>query len=71
MALHHWLDRVVDIRARELVVQQERDIKVVTLAFEKWLTLCARHGEDLSLVESFVDVKREGESRRSKNLRTA
>jgi protein SFI1 len=33
-------------------------------AFQKWKRVCIRHVEELSLMESYQDVKREGTSRR-------
>ncbi|KAJ3519427.1 hypothetical protein NM688_g9302 [Phlebia brevispora] len=58
-ALNHWTNRVVDIKFRELEVGQQSDREVQAAAFKKWKELCIRHVEELSLMESYKDVKRE------------
>ena len=35
---------------------------LLSAAFAKWKALCIRHVEELSLMESYQDVKREGKS---------
>ena len=64
-ALKVWLDHVVDVRARELVVQQERDVKTLALSFAKWADACVHQGDLRELVESFLAVKRETELQRT------
>ncbi|TFY63971.1 hypothetical protein EVJ58_g2926 [Rhodofomes roseus] len=63
-ALSHWLNRVVDIKDRELEVAQMRDKRVLCASFKKWKALCIRHVEELSLMESYQDIKREENMRR-------
>lgn len=58
-ALRTWTDRVIDIRARELSVSTNRANELVSKAFARWRSLTARHAEDLSLVDSFVEVQDE------------
>ncbi|CCL99150.1 uncharacterized protein FIBRA_01165 [Fibroporia radiculosa] len=63
-ALTYWTNRVVDIKDRELQVSQKKDGKILSSAFKKWKALCIRHVEELSLMESYQDVKREENMRR-------
>ncbi|KZT68998.1 hypothetical protein DAEQUDRAFT_765781 [Daedalea quercina L-15889] len=63
-ALSLWLNRVVDIKDRELEVIQMRDRRLLSTSFMQWKALCIRHVEELSLMESYQDVKREENMRR-------
>lgn len=63
-SLTHWVNRVVDIKDRELEVDQQYRRKLLAGSFKKWKALCIRHVEELSLMESYQDVKREENMRR-------
>ena len=68
-ALSKWTSRVVDLRSRAMEVQAHYDQKLLRSLFVKWTDQCIQHGDDLSLVESFRDVKEEGQSLNSSNNR--
>ena len=53
---------MVELRSRALEVQAHYDQNLLRSIFVKWTDQGIQHGEDLSLVESFRDVKEEGES---------
>ncbi|KAI1795981.1 hypothetical protein LXA43DRAFT_697884 [Ganoderma leucocontextum] len=57
-ALRHWTTRVADLKFRELETIQHRDQAVIFRAYEKWKAVCKRHVHELSLMESYQDVKR-------------
>lgn len=59
VALRTWTNRVIDIKARNLSVSAERSTVLVSEAFSRWRRLTVRHVEDLSLVDSFVEVQDE------------
>ncbi|EIN07385.1 hypothetical protein PUNSTDRAFT_121511 [Punctularia strigosozonata HHB-11173 SS5] len=63
-ALKRWLDRTVEIKSREIDVVVRRERLIVGNAFMKWKAVCLRHVEELSLLESYQDVKREEMIRR-------
>ncbi|KAI0273395.1 hypothetical protein BC834DRAFT_921486 [Gloeopeniophorella convolvens] len=63
-ALGHWTNRVIAVKLRELEVVQQRDKTIVLSAFIKWKKVCIRHAEELSLMESYQEVKREENMRR-------
>ncbi|KAM5538990.1 hypothetical protein V8D89_007213 [Ganoderma adspersum] len=56
--LRHWTTRVADLKFRELETIQHRDHAVVLRAYEKWKAVGKRHVHELSLMESYQDVKR-------------
>ncbi|KAH9079630.1 hypothetical protein EDB83DRAFT_2343719 [Lactarius deliciosus] len=62
--LSHWTNRVIAVKLRELEVVQRRDKAIVRSAFCKWKKVCIRHVEELGLMESYQDVKREENMRR-------
>ncbi|EMD38501.1 hypothetical protein CERSUDRAFT_153416 [Gelatoporia subvermispora B] len=62
--LVRWTNRVADVKFRELEVTQKHDKRLLAGAFEKWKDLCIRHVEELSLMASYQDVKREENMRR-------
>ncbi|KAH9001065.1 hypothetical protein EDB92DRAFT_1811986 [Lactarius akahatsu] len=62
--LSHWTNRVIAVKLRELEVVQRRDKAIVLSAFCKWKKVCIRHVEELGLMESYQDVKREENMRR-------
>lgn len=71
-----WTNRVIETKLRELEVAQRYDHKRLryvhdalggkpmlshsSLAFKKWKEIRTRHVEELSLMESYRYVKREG-----------
>ncbi|KAI0093593.1 hypothetical protein BDY19DRAFT_989156 [Irpex rosettiformis] len=63
-ALTRWTNRVADMKFRELEVSSQADRKGLTIAFKKWKNVCIRHVEELSLMESYQDVKREENMRK-------
>ncbi|KAH9180760.1 hypothetical protein EDB89DRAFT_2122162 [Lactarius sanguifluus] len=56
--LSHWTNRIIAVKLRELEVVQRRDKAIV-------LSVCIRHVEELGLMESYQDVKREVRNRRA------
>ncbi|KAI5480778.1 hypothetical protein MNV49_007184 [Pseudohyphozyma bogoriensis] len=58
-ALAKWTHRVVDVRSRELEVQEQFDKKVSRRAFDIWTQAILKHSSDYSMVESFKLVKQE------------
>ncbi|KIY69989.1 hypothetical protein CYLTODRAFT_442301 [Cylindrobasidium torrendii FP15055 ss-10] len=62
--LAQWTDRVIEIKEREIEVRQRYEIGLLVNAFTKWKHICLRHVEDLSLMESYREVKREDQVRR-------
>ncbi|KAK0210699.1 CTLH/CRA C-terminal to lish motif domain-containing protein [Desarmillaria ectypa] len=66
-ALTQWTNRVIDVKLQELEVTQRHEVGILhteRAAFNKWKRICIRHVEELSLMESFRDVKREDNIRR-------
>ncbi|GBE82341.1 hypothetical protein SCP_0407250 [Sparassis crispa] len=63
-ALTHWTNHVANIKFRELETTQKVESTILANAFKKWKGLCIRHVEELSLMESYQDVKREENMRR-------
>ncbi|ESK93040.1 spindle pole body duplication -related protein [Moniliophthora roreri MCA 2997] len=67
-ALQYWTLRVVEIKDRELRVAQEvahhTKETLLTTAFNKWKRVYARHEEELSLMQSYQDIKREEKFKR-------
>lgn len=59
-ALSHWLDSVVDRKSLELQVSEERNAVIVRGAFEKWKGVLQRHRDEMNLMQSYHDVKRDG-----------
>ncbi|OAX38647.1 hypothetical protein K503DRAFT_770274 [Rhizopogon vinicolor AM-OR11-026] len=57
-ALIFWTNRVIEIKVRELEVSQKKAHALTVFAFKKWKNICLRHVEDLSLMESHLDIKR-------------
>ncbi|KAI0374779.1 hypothetical protein BV20DRAFT_1010391 [Pilatotrama ljubarskyi] len=62
--LTHWTTRVADIKFRELETTQRYEKALVVRSFNKWKALCKRHVDELSLMESYQDVKREENMRK-------
>ncbi|KAG2157290.1 hypothetical protein DEU56DRAFT_763901 [Suillus clintonianus] len=63
-ALRLWTNRVIEIKLRELEVRQKNAHALTVFAFKKWKNICLRHVEDLSLMESHLDIKRAENVRR-------
>ncbi|KAJ8078611.1 hypothetical protein PM082_012894 [Marasmius tenuissimus] len=67
-SLHRWTIRVVDIKDRELRVAQEahhrQKMALLTWAFNHWRNIYTRHNEELRLMQSYQDIKREEMFRR-------
>ncbi|KAG9318710.1 hypothetical protein JVU11DRAFT_806 [Chiua virens] len=63
-ALSHWTNRVIEIKLRELDVRQRHSQALLKFAFKKWKNICLRHVEDLSLMESHLDIKKAESIRR-------
>lgn len=51
---------MVEIKARELDVAEQRDLSLVTDAFGRWKRAHKRKADLVALMQSFLDVKREG-----------
>ncbi|KAH7889441.1 hypothetical protein F5I97DRAFT_530889 [Phlebopus sp. FC_14] len=63
-ALSRWTNRVIEIKLRELEVAHKNAQTLMMVAFKKWKSICLRHVEDLSLMESHLDIKRAENMRR-------
>ncbi|KAG1782677.1 hypothetical protein EV702DRAFT_1232774 [Suillus placidus] len=63
-ALRLWTNRVIEIKLRELEVSQKSAHALTVFAFKKWKNICLRHVEDLSLMESHLDIKQAESVRR-------
>ncbi|RDX56891.1 hypothetical protein OH76DRAFT_1370055 [Lentinus brumalis] len=63
-ALRHWTTRVADCKFRELETTQNYQRKLVVNAFKKWKAVRKRHVDELSLMESYQDIKREENMRK-------
>ena len=75
-ALTRWTNRIVDVKLCELEISQQYEMSllacvpplqfirslcsILSFTFGKWKALCNRHLEDLRLMESYQEVKREG-----------
>ncbi|QRW00284.1 Cilia-and flagella-associated protein 46 [Ceratobasidium sp. AG-Ba] len=64
-ALRTWIGAVVDNKLQLLQAVEERNSKLQRLAFEKWKEMKARKQEEMSLLQSFQDVKRDDMVRRA------
>ncbi|KAI0637076.1 hypothetical protein C8Q77DRAFT_1215897 [Trametes polyzona] len=62
--LAHWTNRVADVKFKELETTQKYESKLVLRAFTKWKSVCKRHVDELSLMESYQDIKREENMRK-------
>lgn len=56
-ALQHWTRRVIEIRARELSVSEERRRTLLSGGFGRWRARMAKVREGQALVESFIELK--------------
>ncbi|KAF8602674.1 hypothetical protein BDV93DRAFT_184895 [Ceratobasidium sp. AG-I] len=64
-ALKTWIGAVVENKLQLLQAVDERNQRLQRLAFDKWKVVKRRHQEDMSLLRSFQDVKREEMIRRA------
>ncbi|THU99321.1 hypothetical protein K435DRAFT_751904 [Dendrothele bispora CBS 962.96] len=62
--LTHWTNRVIDMKVRELEVAQHSEMQILVGAFTKWKRIRSRHMEELSLMESYQEVRRQEHVRR-------
>lgn len=58
-ALSSWTNRVIELRARALTVTQDRNTRMMQTAFSHWLSKSRQNIENLSLVDSFIEVQEE------------
>ncbi|KAK0459672.1 uncharacterized protein EV420DRAFT_1537125 [Desarmillaria tabescens] len=63
-ALTQWTNHVIAVKLQELEVTQRHEVGILQAAFNKWKRIYIRHGEELSLMEVYRDVKREDNIRR-------
>ncbi|KAI0064613.1 hypothetical protein BV25DRAFT_1852514 [Artomyces pyxidatus] len=63
-ALYLWNNRLLEIKDREFQYGQNYDKRVMVTSFSKWKMLYVRHVEELRLMESYQDIKREESMRR-------
>ncbi|TFY66150.1 hypothetical protein EVG20_g4945 [Dentipellis fragilis] len=59
-ALSLWTNRIIALKLRAMIVAQKSDHAILGSYMAKWKAVCIRHVEELSLMESYQDVKREG-----------
>ncbi|KAG9102656.1 hypothetical protein FRC06_001530 [Ceratobasidium sp. 370] len=64
-ALKKWIGAVVENKLQLLQAVDERNNRLQRLAFDKWKEVKRRHQEEMSLLRSFQDVKREDMIRRT------
>ncbi|QRV86237.1 Cilia-and flagella-associated protein 46 [Ceratobasidium sp. AG-Ba] len=64
-ALRTWIGAVVENKLQLLQAVDERNSRLQRLAFEKWKDMKTRKQEEMSLLQSFQDVKREDMVRRA------
>ncbi|KAF5365583.1 hypothetical protein D9758_003196 [Tetrapyrgos nigripes] len=62
--LTHWTNRVIDLKVRELEVAQHHEMQTLVAAFSKWKRIRLRHTEELGLMESYQEVRRQEHVRR-------
>ncbi|KAF9069947.1 hypothetical protein BDP27DRAFT_1447443 [Rhodocollybia butyracea] len=62
--LTHWTNRVIEIKVEELEVTQRNEAALLITAFKKWKRIRVRHVEELALMQSYQDIKREENVRR-------
>lgn len=58
-ALTSWTNRVIELRARMISVTQTRDSQILRESFSHWLSKSRQNVENLSLVDSFIEVQEE------------
>ncbi|GAC75710.1 hypothetical protein PANT_18c00026 [Moesziomyces antarcticus T-34] len=63
--LGRWVDRIIEVRNRQLEVKEERDRRLVKTAFYAWIDACLRHDDLLALMNSYIDVKQEERKKRT------
>lgn len=65
LALSQWTSVVIERKNTELQVSEEYRNRLVRSALLKWMDGCARHADRLKLMQSFRDIKREGELKKA------
>ncbi|KAG6911480.1 hypothetical protein DXG01_014554 [Tephrocybe rancida] len=68
-ALTVWTNRVIAVKLQELDVAQNFDTALQVTTFRKWQKAYTRHFEMLSLMQSYLLVKREGLARVTRHRR--
>ncbi|KAG8880002.1 hypothetical protein FRB98_005374 [Tulasnella sp. 332] len=63
--LRHWVTRTIDLKSVQLEVSAERDSNLVRGALAKWHAVLARRKEEMNLMQSYHDVKRDDLVRRT------
>lgn len=58
-ALSTWTNRVIELRARAISVKQTREQKILHSTFSHWINKSRQNIENLSLVDSFIEVQEE------------
>jgi protein SFI1 len=58
-ALNSWTNRVIELRARLITVSTSRDTTILRQSFNKWSTKSRQNIENLSLVDSFIEIQEE------------
>ncbi|KAE9406353.1 hypothetical protein BT96DRAFT_987496 [Gymnopus androsaceus JB14] len=62
--LTHWTNRVIEIKLLELEVAQRNEAALLIHFFKRWKKVRARHVEELGLMQSYQDIKREDNVRK-------
>ncbi|KAF5391431.1 hypothetical protein D9757_002037 [Collybiopsis confluens] len=62
--LTHWTNRVIEIKVRELEVTQRNETAILIMTYQKWKNIRARHVEELGLMQSYQDIRKEENVRR-------
>lgn len=58
-ALKSWTNRVIELRSRVLTITHERDSRLLQGAMSHWVNRAQQCSENLSLVDSFIEVQEE------------
>lgn len=58
-ALTSWTTRVIELRARAISVTQTRENQIIRNCLTHWLSKSRQNVENLSLVDSFVEIQEE------------
>ncbi|KIK59731.1 hypothetical protein GYMLUDRAFT_74171 [Collybiopsis luxurians FD-317 M1] len=62
--LAHWTNRVIALKVQELEVSQRNEAVILITTFKKWKNVRARHLEELGLMQSYQDIRKEENIRR-------
>ncbi|KAG8983225.1 hypothetical protein FRB93_007345 [Tulasnella sp. JGI-2019a] len=63
--VRHWVAKTIELKSVQLEVGVERDTNLVKGALEKWHAVLARRKEEMNLMQSYHDVKRDDLVRRT------